>query len=50
MPVKPITDTGHLAKFCARLSSADYVTVDTEFMRENTFWPILCLVFCQSRL
>ena len=44
MPVKPITDTARLAEFCARLSSADYVTVDTEFIRENTFWPILCLV------
>ncbi len=44
MPVKPITDSARLAGFCARLSSADYVTVDTEFMRENTFWPILCLV------
>jgi ribonuclease D len=44
MTVKPITDTARLAEFCARLSSADYVTVDTEFMRESTFWPILCLV------
>jgi ribonuclease D len=44
MTVKPITDTTRLAEFCARLSSAEYVTVDTEFLRENTFWPILCLV------
>ncbi|MDH5412225.1 MAG: ribonuclease D, partial [Alphaproteobacteria bacterium] len=44
MTIKPITDTARLAEFCARLSSAEYVTVDTEFMRENTFWPILCLV------
>ena len=44
MPIKPITDTARLADFCARLSSAEYVTVDTEFMRESTFWPILCLV------
>jgi ribonuclease D len=29
---------------CARLAKADFVTVDTEFMRENTFWPELCLV------
>lgn len=44
MPIPPITDTQSLAALCARLSSAEYVTVDTEFMRENTYWPILCLV------
>ena len=44
MPTIPITDTARLADLCARLSAADYVTVDTEFLRENTFWPILCLV------
>jgi len=44
MPIPPITDTESLAALCARLSSAEYVTVDTEFMRENTYWPILCLV------
>ncbi len=44
MSIQPITDSAQLAAFCARLSGADYVTVDTEFMRENTFWPVLCLV------
>jgi len=44
MPAPPITDTARLAEFCARLSGAAYITVDTEFMRENTFWPVLCLV------
>ncbi len=44
MPIPPIADTESLAALCARLSSAEYVTVDTEFMRENTYWPILCLV------
>jgi ribonuclease D len=44
MPAPPITDSARLAEFCARLSQAEYVTVDTEFMRENTFWPVLCLV------
>lgn len=39
-----ITTTGELAGFCSSLSSADFVTVDTEFMRERTFWPQLCLV------
>lgn len=39
-----ITDTGALAAFCERLAGEPYVTIDTEFMREKTFWPILCLV------
>jgi ribonuclease D len=42
--VKLITDSGELAEFCARLSAAEFVTVDTEFMRERTYWPRLCLV------
>ena len=29
---------------CDRLSKSDFVAVDTEFMRENTFWPDLCLM------
>jgi ribonuclease D len=39
-----ITDTQTLSEFCLRVRSADYITVDTEFMREKTYWPILCLV------
>lgn len=39
-----ITDSGDLAEFCQRLSGESYIAVDTEFMREKTFWPILCLV------
>ncbi|HCP00494.1 MAG: ribonuclease D [Alphaproteobacteria bacterium] len=39
-----INKTDALAALCGRLADADYVTVDTEFMRESTFWPILCLV------
>jgi ribonuclease D len=39
-----ITDTAALAEFCARQHGADFVAVDTEFMRERTYWPILCLV------
>ena len=39
-----ITDTRALAEFCGRLGACDYVTIDTEFMREKTYWPILCLV------
>ena len=39
-----ITETEELKAFCRKLSRAEYVTVDTEFMREKTFWPKLCLV------
>src|SRR5713226_4582374 len=39
-----ITDTDALARFCARQEGAEFVTVDTEFMRERTYWPILCVV------
>ncbi len=39
-----ITDTASLKKLCDRLSKADFVCVDTEFMRENTYWPELCLI------
>ena len=39
-----ITDTQTLRDFCKRLHDEPYVTVDTEFIRESTFWPELCLV------
>ena len=39
-----ITTTDALAALCERLSGSEFVTVDTEFMRENTYWPELCLV------
>ena len=39
-----VTDTETLAALCDRLSKADFVTVDTEFMRESTYYPDLCLV------
>lgn len=39
-----IADSAELAAFCQRLSSAPFVTVDTEFMREKTYYPQLCLV------
>ncbi|MGM0585810.1 MAG: ribonuclease D [Pseudomonadota bacterium] len=38
-----ITDTDTLAAFCARCAEHPYVTVDTEFLRERTYWPQLCL-------
>ena len=39
-----ISRTDELAEACARLGSAPFVAVDTEFMREQTFWPRLCLI------
>jgi ribonuclease D len=39
-----ITTTEQLADLCERLSKSEFVAVDTEFMRENTYWPELCLV------
>ncbi len=39
-----ITRNDELADACARLGAAPYIAVDTEFMREQTFWPRLCLI------
>ena len=39
-----ITDSKRLAELCERLAKSPFVAVDTEFMRENTFYPDLCLV------
>ncbi len=39
-----ITETAALEALCARLRAEPVVTVDTEFMRERTYWPELCVV------
>lgn len=39
-----ITSTSDLAAACQRFASSRYVTVDTEFIRERTYWSQLCLV------
>ena len=39
-----ITTTAELAAICETLGKSPFVTVDTEFLREQTFWPQLCLV------
>jgi ribonuclease D len=39
-----ITDSAALAEFCNRISDAPFICVDTEFMRESTYYPELCLV------
>jgi|SRR6185369_7201872 ribonuclease D len=39
-----ITDTARLAEFCARLADEEFVAVDTEFIREKTYYPQVCLI------
>ena len=39
-----ITSTDALAAACARLAAHPFVTVDTEFLRETTYYPKLCLI------
>ena len=40
----PITTTAELAAFCDKIKDQPFVAVDTEFMRETTYWPKLCLI------
>ena len=45
MQIHPlIEDSASLAALCKRLANSDFVAVDTEFMRENSYWPDLCLI------
>src|SRR3979490_3498163 len=39
-----ITTTSELSAVCARLAKHPVITVDTEFLRETTYYPLLCLV------
>ena len=43
-PLIPITDQGDLDNACQRLSEGSFICVDTEFHRETTYWPELCLI------
>ncbi|MHA7871665.1 MAG: ribonuclease D, partial [Hyphococcus sp.] len=42
--MRVITTTSELADFASELKKRPFVAVDTEFMRERTYWPILCLI------
>ena len=44
LPMRTITTTADLAAFCAAAKTHPYVTIDTEFLRERTFWSKLCLI------
>jgi len=39
-----IETTAALQDACAKLAQSDFITIDTEFLRETTFWPELCLI------
>jgi len=41
--MQPITTTSGLAAACARMASHPFVTIDTEFLRETTYYPLLCV-------
>ena len=42
--MQPVTTTDALAQLCRRLAAHPYIAIDTEFLRERTYYPILCLV------
>jgi ribonuclease D len=42
--MEPITSNQKLAEACARLANHPFVTVDTEFLRETTYYPKLCVI------
>ena len=42
-PIEPITATSELADACRRMAKHPFVTIDTEFLRETTYYPLLCV-------
>src|SRR6201988_4920894 len=41
--LQPITATSELAGACRRMAKHPFVTIDTEFLRETTYYPLLCV-------
>jgi len=41
--LQPITATSELADACRRMAKRPFVTIDTEFLRETTYYPLLCV-------
>ena len=41
--MQPITTTSDLTAVCRRMAGFPFVTVDTEFLRETTYYPLLCV-------
>jgi len=41
--MQTITTTADLAKACAHMAKHPFVTIDTEFLRETTYYPLLCV-------
>ncbi len=41
--LQPITATSELADACRRMANQPFVTIDTEFLRETTYYPLLCV-------
>jgi ribonuclease D len=42
-PIQPLTATSELANACRRMAKEPFVTIDTEFLRETTYYPLLCV-------
>ena len=39
-----IKETNHLNEICSKLNKSEFLSIDTEFIREKTYWPKLCLI------
>ena len=39
-----IKETNHLNELCSKLNKSEFLSIDTEFIREKTYWPKLCLI------